>query len=144
MGSSHCRTRAMKDDILSLWHAHRQAALPDVPRESMGELWVLDEVIGGCVNFYLQAGGALDAPRRAMLEDCRADLPRLLQALEEQEASYFSRLKASAGLPSRAKGEGERKAGPGPVDDHLGTCNSEACPLPLRRRISKAFNRALG
>jgi hypothetical protein len=37
----------MRDDILSLWHAHRQAALPDVPRESMGELWVLDEVIAG-------------------------------------------------------------------------------------------------
>src|SRR2546425_4571679 len=47
MGSSRCRALAMKDDILSLWHAHRQAALPDVPRESMGELWVLDEVIGG-------------------------------------------------------------------------------------------------
>ncbi len=104
----------MKDDILSLWLAHRQAALPDVPRESMGELWVLDEVIGGCVNFYLQAGGALDAPRKA------------------------------PGYSSRPMRKEQRKAGQGQVDDHLGTCNSEACPLPWRRRISKAFDRALG
>src|SRR5438128_12590373 len=102
MGSSHCRTRAMKDDILSLWHAHRQAALPDVPRESMGELWILDEVIGGCVNFYLQAGGALDAPRKAVLGDCRADLARLLPDMEETAASYFSRLETRAWLPIQA------------------------------------------
>src|SRR5207237_7738808 len=115
MESSHCRTRAMKDDILSLWRAHRQAALPDVPRESMGELWVLDEVIGGCVNFYLQAGGALDAPRKAILEDCRADLARLLPDLEETAVSYFSRLEALAGLLIQAseKGAEENKAGPG-------------------------------
>src|SRR2546428_13400212 len=98
MGSSRCRTLAMKDDILSLWHAHRQAALPDVPRESMGELWVLDEVIGGCVNFYLQASGALDAPRKAMLEDGRADLARVLADVEEAAASYFSRLEGLGGL----------------------------------------------
>ena len=88
----------MRDDILSLWHAHRQAALPDVPRESMGELWVLDEIIGGCVNFYLQAGGTLDAPRKAVLEDCRTDLVRLLPDMEATAASYFSRLETLAGL----------------------------------------------
>ena len=104
----------MRDDILSLWHAHRQAALPDVPRESMGELWVLDEVIGGCVNFYLQASGALDAPRKAMLEDCRADLARLLPDLEETAASYFSRLEALAGLLIQAYEEGAEKSGAGP------------------------------
>src|SRR5206468_10572371 len=98
MESSHCRTRAMKDDILSLWHAHRQAALPDVPRESMGELWVLDEVIGGCVIFYLQAGGFLDARGKAMRDDCRVDLARLLPGLEETAAPYFSRLEGLAGL----------------------------------------------
>jgi hypothetical protein len=114
MGSSRCRTLALKDDILSLWHAHRQAALPDVPRESMGELWVLDEVIGGCVNFYLQAGGALDAPRKAILEDCRKDLARLLPDLEETAASYFSRLETVAGLLIQAYEEGAEKSGAGP------------------------------
>jgi len=104
----------MKDDILSLWHAHRQAALPDVPRESMGELWVLDEVIGGCVDFYLQAGGALDAPRKAVLEYCRADLVRLLPDMEETAASYFSRLETLAGLLIQASEQGAEKSGAGP------------------------------
>src|SRR5713226_1880975 len=144
MGSSRCRTLAMKDDILSLWHAHRQAALPDVPRESMGELWVLDEVIGGCVNFYLQAGGAPDAPRKAMLEDCRADLARLLQTWRRQQPPTSAGWKPSPGCSARPMRKAQRKAGQGQVDDRLGTCNSEACPLPWRRRISKAFNRALG
>ncbi|MEK7222096.1 MAG: hypothetical protein AAB130_03195, partial [Nitrospirota bacterium] len=71
----------MSDDILTLWRAHRQAELPDVSRESKGELLILDEVIGGCVAFYLSAGGALDPPRVAILEDCRADLDRLMPAL---------------------------------------------------------------
>ncbi len=104
----------MKDDILTLWQTHRQAALPDVPRESMGELWVLDEVIGGCVNFYLQAGGALDAPRKTILEDCREDLARLLPDLEETAASYFSRLETLSGLLIQAYEEGAEKSGAGP------------------------------
>ena len=104
----------MNDDILSLWHAHRQVALPDVPRESMGELWILDEVIGGCVNFYLQAGGALDAPRKAVLEGCRADLARLLPDMEETAASYFSRLETLARLLIQASEQGAEKSGPGP------------------------------
>src|SRR2546425_10639562 len=113
MESSRCRTRAMKDDILALWHAHRQAPLPDVPRESMGELWVLDEVIGGCVNFYMQAGGALDAPGKAILEACREDFARLLPDLEETAASYFSRLEALAGLLIQAYEEGAAQSGAG-------------------------------
>lgn len=88
----------MADDILTLWRAHRQAELPDVPREARGELWVLDEVIGGCVAFYLGAGGALDQPRVAILKDCRADLDRLMPDLEEAAAAYFSRLGTLAGL----------------------------------------------
>ncbi|TAL11352.1 MAG: hypothetical protein EPO02_04835 [Nitrospirae bacterium] len=82
----------MPDDILTLWQAHRRAELPDVPREAKGELWVLDEVVGGCVSFYLNAGGALDPPRVAILEDCRADLARLMPELEEAAAVYFGRL----------------------------------------------------
>lgn len=88
----------MSDEILTLWRAHRQAELPDVPRESKGELWVLDEVIGGCVAFYLSAGGALDPPRVAILKECRADLGRLMPDLEEAAVSYFSRLGMLAGL----------------------------------------------
>jgi hypothetical protein len=88
----------MTDDILALWRAHQQAELPAVPRDCMGELWVLDEVIGGCVAFYLDAGGTLDPPRVAILEDCRSDLARLMPDLEEAAVSYFSRLGMLAGL----------------------------------------------
>ena len=98
----------MSNDILTLWQAHRQTELPDVPRERMGELLVLDEVIGGCVAFYLSAGGALDPSRVAILEDCRADLDRLVPDLEEAAAAYFSRLDLLAGLlVERAKQSGE-------------------------------------
>ena len=85
-------------EILTLWQAHRRAELPDVPQESKGELWVLDEVIGGCVSFYLSGGGVPDHPRVAILEDCRTDLERLLPDLDDGAASYFSRLDMLAGL----------------------------------------------
>ncbi len=98
----------MTDQILALWQAHRQAALPEVPRESMGELWVLDEVIGGCVTYYLDAGRTLDPPRIAILEDCRAELERLLPDLEEAATSYFSRLETLAGLLIQASQAGEK------------------------------------
>lgn len=96
-----------QDDILTLWGLHRQAELPDVPRDAKGELWVLDEVIGGCVSFYLGAGGTLDPPRVAILEDCRVDLERLMPELEEAAAAYFGRL----GLLARLLLEAMKKPG---------------------------------
>ncbi len=90
--------RSCRDDILALWGMHRKAELPDVPREAKGELWVLDEVIGGCVLFYLDTGGTLDPSRVSVLEDCRTDLARLMPALEDPAAAYFSRLGRLAGL----------------------------------------------
>lgn len=108
MALSRCREPAVTDEILALWRAHCDAILPDVPRERMGELWVLDEIIGGCVAYYLDAGRTLDPPRVVILEDCRADLERLLPDLEEAAASYFSRLRTLAGLliqASQAEGK---------------------------------------
>ena len=96
----------MTEEILTLWRMHQQAELPAVPRDCMGELWVLDEVIGGCVVFYLDAGGTLDPPRVAILEDCRADQNRLMPALEEAAASYFGRLGALAELLIEASPKG--------------------------------------
>jgi hypothetical protein len=106
MALSRYREPVMTDDILALWRAHRDAMLPEVPRERMGELWVLDEVIGGCVTYYLDAGEALDTPRVVILEDCRTDLERLLPDLEEAAASYFSRLRTLAGLLIQASQAG--------------------------------------
>jgi hypothetical protein len=62
----------------------------------------------------MQTSGALDAPRKAILEDCREDLARLLPDLEETAASYFSRLEAFAGLLIQAYEEGAEKSGAGP------------------------------
>ena len=88
----------MAEHIITLWDAHRQAPLPDVPVQSKGELWVLDEVIGGCVAHYLDQGRTLDAARVVILEDCRADLERLLPMLDETAAEYFGRLGILAAL----------------------------------------------
>jgi hypothetical protein len=100
----------MVEQIATLWQAHRQASLPDVPSESKGELWVLDEVIGGCVAYYLDAGKRLDAARVAILEDCLADLERLMPGLDEMAAAYFGRLGMLAGLvlEGQAAGGGAR------------------------------------
>jgi hypothetical protein len=84
------------EELLALWHAHRRDPLPEVPGENKGELWVLDEVIGGCVAYYLEGGQRLDPPRVSILEDCRDDLRRLLPSLEGAAITYFNRLEALA------------------------------------------------
>jgi hypothetical protein len=88
----------MTEQLITLWHTHRQAPLPDVPQESKGELWVLDEVVGGCVAHYLDAGLKLDAARAVILEDCLADLERLLPGLDKTAVIYFERLGVLADL----------------------------------------------
>ena len=88
----------MADELTTLWQTHQQEALPEVPVTCKGELWVLDEVIGGCVAYYLEDGRALDSRRLGILRDCRADLDRLLPELEGPAIDYFSRLEALAQL----------------------------------------------
>jgi hypothetical protein len=80
------------ETLVALWGRHQQEALPEVPALSKGELWVLDEVIGGCISYYLDAGRTLDMQRLDMLRDCRADLDRLLPGLEGPALEYFRRL----------------------------------------------------
>jgi len=92
----------MTDDLALLWRAHQEDPLPDVPSESKGELWVLDEVIGGCIAYYFASGQTIDTSRLRILEDCRADLQRLLPELEGQAVSYFGRLGELADLLLRA------------------------------------------
>jgi len=86
------------DTLAALWGRHRQEALPEVPSLNKGELWVLDEVIGGCVSYYLDAGQTLDMQRLAILRDCRADLARLLPELDGPALDYFCRLGTLAEL----------------------------------------------
>jgi len=82
----------MASELAVLWKRHQQEALPAVPPMFKGELWVLDEVIGGCIAHYLEGDLALDSGRTAILLDCRADLDRLLPALEGPAVDYFHRL----------------------------------------------------
>ena len=90
----------MADELTRLWQKHQQEALPEVevPAICKGELWILDEVIGGCVAYYLEDGRVLDSRRLGILRDCRADLDRLLPELEGPAIDYFSRLEALAQL----------------------------------------------
>jgi hypothetical protein len=82
----------MASELAVLWKKHQQEALPSVPPTIKGELWVLDEVIGGCIVHYLEGDLALDSGRTAILLDCRADLDRLLPDLEGPAVDYFHRL----------------------------------------------------
>ena len=103
----------MTDEIVSLWRMHKQTPLPNVPSDSKGELWVLDEVIGGCVAYYVDTGRVLDASRAVILEDCRVDLERLLPDLDGTAAAYFSRLRTLACLvlSAHVSGGGNRDTG---------------------------------
>ncbi len=92
----------MAETLVALWGRHQQEALPEVPVSSKGELWVLDEVIGGCISYYLDAGRTLDIQRLAILRDCQADLARLLPELEGPAREYFFRLETLAELVSEA------------------------------------------
>ncbi len=51
----------------------------------------LDTVISGCVTYYLSESG-LDPQRVAILENCLADLDRLLPDLADEAGDYFGRL----------------------------------------------------
>jgi hypothetical protein len=98
----------MTDELTVLWGRHQQEALPEVPATSKGELWVLDEVVGGCIAYFLERGPALDSRRIGILEDCRADLERLIPDLEGQALNYFRRLGTLAQLVLTANAD-ERK-----------------------------------
>lgn len=102
----------MASELAVLWKKHQQEALPAVPPTIKGELWVLDEVIGGCIAHYLEGDLALDSGRTTILLDCRADLDRLLPDLEGPAVDYFHRLGIlaelvlSAGAAERTLPEG--------------------------------------
>jgi len=101
---------SQQDDIHILWQAHWQAALPDVPHGLRGELFVLDDILGGCVAFYLN-GGTLDQSRRAILEDYQADLRRLVPDLDPAAAAYFIRLERLAELLLVASSHADESVG---------------------------------
>ena len=84
-------------DHRALWDQHRAAGWPSFSSPDEGELMTLDTVISGCATYYFEEQN-LDAPRRAMLGDCLADLDRLLPDLPAEAGEYFHRLRTLAGL----------------------------------------------
>lgn len=70
---------------------------------------MLDEVIGGCIAYYLDDGRTLDSQRTSILQDCQADLDRLFPDLEGPAVHYFGRLGILAELVLRASAA-ERKS----------------------------------
>jgi hypothetical protein len=102
----------MPDDISLLWRVHQDDPLPEVPSETKGELWILDEVVGGCISLYLDGTRPLDQKRVDILQDCRSELHQLLPALEGSALAYFSRLETLVEMVlSRQATAGEPPAG---------------------------------
>jgi len=58
----------------------------------------LDTVVGGCAVYYLNTAEGLDIPRVAILQDCIADLDNLIEELNGETSTYFSRLRLLAEL----------------------------------------------
>jgi hypothetical protein len=110
----------MAEELMVLWRRHQQEALPNVPDASKGELWVIDEVVGGCIAYYLERGPSLDSRRIGILEDCRADLDRLIPELEGEAVNYFRRLGTLAQLVLTANAF-ERKSLEGGADERSST-----------------------
>ncbi len=84
-------------DSRTLWDQHRAAGWPSFSSPAEGELMTLDTVISGCATYYFEEQN-LDAPRLAMLDDCLADLDRLLPDVPAEAGEYFRRLRTLAGV----------------------------------------------
>ena len=85
-------------EIVSLWHAHREARWPTFTDLNQGQLMTLDTVISGCVTYYLESENGLDPQRVEILESCLADLDGLLPDLVAEISPYFERLRMLAAL----------------------------------------------
>lgn len=96
----------MPETLLALWEVHRDAVWPKVGGGHEGELMTLDTVISGCMVFFLDSNGALDAQRVDILESCLADLDNLLPDLPDESSGYFERLRRLGGLLVTAAKDG--------------------------------------
>ncbi|MFM8551507.1 MAG: hypothetical protein ACKOCD_04215 [Nitrospiraceae bacterium] len=85
-------------EIFDLWQVHKAARWPTFSDPNQGELMTLDTVISGCVTYYLDAAEGLDPQRIVILEDCLADLNRLMPDLAGEAAAYFERTQTLACL----------------------------------------------
>jgi len=82
-----------RDAVVSLCETHKKEHWPQVESQIEGPLMTLDTVISGCVVYFLDSPGGLDAQRIGIIEDCIADLDALTDELEEGCQPYFQRLR---------------------------------------------------
>ena len=82
----------MAADLSELGHVHQDAKWPESLGGSEGQLMMLDTVIIGCINYYMEEK-ALDPQRVGILEDSLSDLESLLPDLSDDAAGYFMRLR---------------------------------------------------
>lgn len=82
-----------RDNLLSLWEAHKDERWPHVGSPQEGPLMTLDTVISGCVVYALESHEGLDAQRLEIIEDCVADLDCLTGELDADCQPYFHRLR---------------------------------------------------
>jgi len=88
----------LRQELLSVWEAHRDAGWPKGSGANEGELMTLDTVISGCMVYFLDSQGTLDPQRADILQGCIEDLDLLLPELAEESCEYFSRLRILATL----------------------------------------------
>jgi hypothetical protein len=87
-------------EILELWQQHSASAFPKGygHREINGiDLPLLDAEIAGCIHMYMN-GASLDSPRVKTLRRRLIDLNTILLLLDQEELTYFDRLRKLANL----------------------------------------------
>jgi len=89
---------ALRQTLVALWEAHRDAGWPKLGGGHEGELMTLDTVISGCMVFFLDSDEGLDPQRVDILQGCVADLDSLLPEVPDESSGYFERLRTLAGL----------------------------------------------
>ena len=94
------------NNLQELWQIHQDAKWPDMLEGAEGELMMLDTVIVGCINYYVEEK-ALDSQRVVILEDSLSELDELMPDLPDEGTEYFSRLRQLGALI--LKGSTERQ-----------------------------------
>jgi hypothetical protein len=88
-------------EILQLWQQHCAAAFPKGygKKEINGiDLPLLDAEIASSIHMYMHHGGTLDSPRAKTLRKRLIDLNTIVLLLDQEELTYFDRLRRLANL----------------------------------------------
>lgn len=88
-------------EILELWQQHSAAAFPKGygQKEINGiDLPLLDAEIAGCIHMYMHNSATLNSLRVKTLRQRLIDLNTIVLLLDQEELTYFDRLRRLANL----------------------------------------------